>query len=718
MANYIHQVQTADGTVFDLKAVQVTNNVNIKTINSETLVGSGNIALATPGAVAAATSGLASMTAVANATAALPTFGDVAIATTAMATTGYVDTAVVSATSGIISSPLKKEVHGAIVRTDQTNTISISTTTQGPIVFGEQNTVGPSVAKHVFVNGYKNAVATTASMSCGIVAGQSNKVSGSYNATFGYGNQNSHDAALVAGRSLISGKLNQAVVGQYNKSDSTAQFIVGVGTDTSNRANGLVAYATGVYAPNLLAPTATSTALSPGAAGQVLTATGTGLQWKNPDAGVYVVTASYGNYKYDDYVGEYVGCWYVPVSYTNTLETLAAAGTPIFLSVRDNNDTGLDITYALSCYYEFTPEFWGIASDNSTGQIKACNFNTWDPIYDPATSETVGYMINFSTKTDNVLVVNATYKTLYDYEGVSVSGWFLNSIPTITSNTKAVFLTAYGTNNSVYFSTGPVNKTSDGYVQARMHYNNNNYIWTFNQQFYDSSWSLQYYASIAQESSGGGGGGSSSAHNVIFTYQYVYDESSENSTEGYFTYTSPSTVSSWLRNNEQVIFWLTDPNFNYNNDVIQLTVVQDNTQMGPNIYLKGMGQSNYIYSDFQQIDGYGYYLQLEDSVNRKADSYYKYYVTIGTNDWNSTTHIAEKTINLGTYIWSYSNDDRQLVSVAPVYFYKDEYYKYGVIASLQPTPGNTKYSTDKIYFYATKIPTTTIYVNVFLTSLY
>ena len=278
MANYIHQVQTAEGTIFDLEAGKVLNNVNIKTINNTTMVGNGNIALPTFGAIASATVGLASNAAVVSATA-------------AMATTGYVDEKIAAATSSIIvDTPLVTEQHGAIIRKDSINTIAISTTSKGPIVFGESNTVGDKRADYALIIGKNNIVANgNIWTDYAIVAGHSNTVIQGENLTIGQGNENKNRYGLVAGRSLLTtAKVAQAVIGQWNEQDSAAQFIVGVGADSSNRANSLAAYASGVYASKILAPTASSTDLSPGTTGQLLSSTGNGVQWINNESDIFI----------------------------------------------------------------------------------------------------------------------------------------------------------------------------------------------------------------------------------------------------------------------------------------------------------------------------------------------------------------------------------------------------------------------------------------------
>lgn len=75
MANYIEQVQTADGTVFDIRALAISAvSNNLKTINGQTLIKSGsatNIQLATPAQLVTATSGLASLTQLSTATSSL-----------------------------------------------------------------------------------------------------------------------------------------------------------------------------------------------------------------------------------------------------------------------------------------------------------------------------------------------------------------------------------------------------------------------------------------------------------------------------------------------------------------------------------------------------------------------------------------------------------------------------------------------------------------------
>ena len=306
MANYIHQVQTADGTVFDLEAGQVLPNVNIKTINNTTVVGSGNISLPTFGAIASATAGLASNAAVAaatsqlattaavvSATSDLATNSAVANATTAMATTGYVDEQIAVATSSLISSPFQKEEHGAITRIDTVNTITIATNTQTPTIIGHNNTVGPSSAYWGFVVGSKHAVASNKATNYVFVAGYSNQVtgldafvvgvnnknSGSYGAIVGQSNTNDYQGGFVAGISNTVGASAQAVVGKFNSASSTALFVVGAGRNNSNRTNAFEATPTGIWAPNILAQDMITSQLTAGSTGQTLISNENKLQW-------------------------------------------------------------------------------------------------------------------------------------------------------------------------------------------------------------------------------------------------------------------------------------------------------------------------------------------------------------------------------------------------------------------------------------------------------
>ena len=181
-----------------------------------------------------------------------------------------------------------------------------------------------------------------------------------------------------------------------------------------------------------------------------------------------------------------------------------------------------------------TPQAYGIAI-NGNKQIKTCYFNFYSLIYDPL-GEPIGYIVTIEGAGGGTKVIDANYETHYNYEGASVSGWFIDKT---TSDLAS------------YLSSGPViiraQKNSSPYINATgflyrknqytyavdMSYNNTEYVWTLSDFYDDMSYeNLTYVSDITEKSSGGGGGGLS----------YVFTATSYWGTEGadYTYYAAPS----------------------------------------------------------------------------------------------------------------------------------------------------------------------------------
>lgn len=116
----------------------------------------------------------------------------------------------------------------------------------GNAVFGRINRCKNSIGCGIFGIG-NNATSSITSLVCGIqnsanggynlLVGQSNKVkSSNHNAVIGISNEVTGPRSFAIGQSLI-GKTEQLVIGKYNAEDVNAAFIIGRGTNGSNRKN-------------------------------------------------------------------------------------------------------------------------------------------------------------------------------------------------------------------------------------------------------------------------------------------------------------------------------------------------------------------------------------------------------------------------------------------------------------------------------------------------
>lgn len=116
----------------------------------------------------------------------------------------------------------------------------------GNAVFGRINRCKNSIGCGIFGIA-NNATGSITSLVCGIqnsanggynlLVGQSNKVkSSNHNAVIGISNEVTGPRSFAIGQSLI-GKTEQLVIGKYNAEDVNAAFIIGRGTNGSNRKN-------------------------------------------------------------------------------------------------------------------------------------------------------------------------------------------------------------------------------------------------------------------------------------------------------------------------------------------------------------------------------------------------------------------------------------------------------------------------------------------------
>lgn len=116
----------------------------------------------------------------------------------------------------------------------------------GNAVFGRINRCKNSIGCGIF-GVANNATGSITSLVCGIqnsanggynlLVGQSNKVkSSNHNAVIGISNEVTGPRSFALGQSLI-GKTEQLVIGKYNAEDTDAAFIIGRGTNGSNRKN-------------------------------------------------------------------------------------------------------------------------------------------------------------------------------------------------------------------------------------------------------------------------------------------------------------------------------------------------------------------------------------------------------------------------------------------------------------------------------------------------
>ena len=116
----------------------------------------------------------------------------------------------------------------------------------GNAVFGRINRCKNSIGCGIFGID-NNATSSITSLVCGIqnsanggynlLVGQSNKVkSSNHNAVIGISNEVTGPRSFAIGQSLI-GKTEQLVIGKYNAEDVNAAFIIGRGTNGSNRKN-------------------------------------------------------------------------------------------------------------------------------------------------------------------------------------------------------------------------------------------------------------------------------------------------------------------------------------------------------------------------------------------------------------------------------------------------------------------------------------------------
>lgn len=89
--------------------------------------------------------------------------------------------------------------------------------------------------KHAHVEGSYNKVYATSAHAEGLENTIDEGAEGAH--TSGRGNHAKHEGVQLLGRGLISGRRNQTVVGQYNRYDDEAIFVVGTGTDKDHPAN-------------------------------------------------------------------------------------------------------------------------------------------------------------------------------------------------------------------------------------------------------------------------------------------------------------------------------------------------------------------------------------------------------------------------------------------------------------------------------------------------
>ena len=104
------------------------------------------------------------------------------------------------------------------------------------------------------------------------------------------------------------------------------------------------------------------------------------------------------------------------------------------------------------------------------------------------------------------------------------------------------------------------------------------------------------------------------------------------------------------------------------------------------------------------------------SGNSKVYAGYKSRVSVSTGFWNSSTHRADISI----YSWDsgYCNIyyysglyEKQVITVSPSPSYFTDVQRNGVVATLDSS------SSSQIHLYATKVPSSTIYLDVFYTKL-
>ena len=116
----------------------------------------------------------------------------------------------------------------------------------GNAVFGRINRCKNSIGCGIFGID-NNATSSITSLICGVqnsanggynlLVGQSNKIkSSNHNAVIGINNEVTGPRSFAIGQSLI-GKTEQLVIGKYNVEDVNAAFIIGRGTNGTNRKN-------------------------------------------------------------------------------------------------------------------------------------------------------------------------------------------------------------------------------------------------------------------------------------------------------------------------------------------------------------------------------------------------------------------------------------------------------------------------------------------------
>ena len=77
-------------------------------------------------------------------------------------------------------------------------------------------------------------------------AGGRETVASARNSTaLGFQTEASHEQSFTTGRNLITGRTNQTVIGEFNKKDSNALLVIGVGNSDSDRKNALVVHKDG-----------------------------------------------------------------------------------------------------------------------------------------------------------------------------------------------------------------------------------------------------------------------------------------------------------------------------------------------------------------------------------------------------------------------------------------------------------------------------------------